>query len=203
VARCGFVIAAEGGSPDTVAVVTERAFDPPTWSPDGTLIACQGDEGFIRLVTYSDGEISTISCEGDCETPDWSPDGTTLVYEDGANILRTLDLASGTEVILVDTGKDVANPAWSPDGHYVAFSHQAADSYTHIWIIDMNSLEFFQVTTGNYNDYEPAWSPDNEWIYFSSNRGEIETRTIWRVSLVDPAPVESTSWGSLKARFMR
>ena len=188
----------DAGTGTPTLVFDSQPLNGPAWSPDGDAIACTGDD-FLMFVAYPGGTYTVPPCIGECagEGPDWSPDGTRLCYEDGL-LIMTLPREGGSAETLVDCGDDVSGPAWSADGRFVAFSRQSADD-SHIWVVDVATLDLYQVTTGSCSDDRPAWDPEGNWIYFESDRSG--NREIWRTPFSVETAAEPMSWGEVKAMF--
>jgi TolB protein len=105
----------------------------------------------------------------------WSPDGERLVYY-AASVSRSLAWVciigvdgSNLEVLTSEPeGWDV-EPVWSPDGRRIAIrSHR--DGAPEIYVLDLETGEWRNLTNNPAADLEPEWSPDGNWIAFASNR---------------------------------
>ena len=88
--------------------------------------------------------------------------------------------AAGAQIPTVDDllGIDtVSGVRLSPDGKTVAFVVTRADfdedAYIQqIWLADVGSAEYLQLTRGNQSSSNPQWSPDGQWLTFTSSRAE-------------------------------
>ena len=63
----------------------------------------------------------------------------------------------------------------SPDGEKIVYSLQTVDKesekkYSHLWIVERDGGNPFQMTFGKQSDTNPKWSYDGKWIAFKSNR---------------------------------
>ena len=79
---------------------------------------------------------------------------------------------SGVEMITTNEG-DVANPAWSPDGRFVAFAWTRGyvpGSYN-IFIQNVTTKQFLQLTKENGSNENPSWAPDGVHLVYSNKRG--------------------------------
>jgi len=109
----------------------------PTWSPDGKVIAYDGDYGLH--LTATDGSIGgqfydrsrdALSTDVRDISPAWSPDGTKIAFgfsqhdhweiyvmnADGSNRMRLTK-----EKLFAPPPPNNVSPAWSPDGRHIAF----------------------------------------------------------------------------------
>jgi Tol biopolymer transport system component len=131
-----FVMPATGGSPTQVTFDTGED-EYPQFTPDGSLIAYNGDLGgafaiyTVDLTTLATTKLTTDSLgAGD---PDYSPDGTKIVFESNfAFCKKPKDCASEVFVMNADGGgvtqitrKPGQNydSGWSPQGDKVVFTH--------------------------------------------------------------------------------
>ncbi|HKJ26581.1 MAG TPA: DPP IV N-terminal domain-containing protein [Anaerolineales bacterium] len=112
----------------------------------------------------------------------WSPDGHYLAF-DGADEFIPCDLPEcynsinyGTYIfdylentIIRHVVSTQTNVSWSPDSQRLVLSiHEKGDSdVDDLYILDVNSGQLKQLTSGPSNDLYPSWSPDGEWIAFT------------------------------------
>ena len=88
--------------------------------------------------------------------------------------------AAGAQIPTVDDllGIDTVSAVrLSPDGKTVAFVVTRADfdedAYIQqIWLADVGSADYLQLTRGNRSSSNPQWSPDGQWLTFTSSRAE-------------------------------
>jgi serine/threonine-protein kinase len=59
-------------------------------------------------------------------------------------------------------------PRLSPDGKRLALAVQSQDESSHIWVVEVESGSFTQVTTAGKSTM-PLWTPDGRWITFASD----------------------------------
>ncbi|HTK94873.1 MAG TPA: Tol-Pal system beta propeller repeat protein TolB [Terriglobales bacterium] len=153
----------------------------PAWTPDGKLLfssAMRGDPEIFqaeasggnarRLTNYRGPDVQpTINRKSGGQIA-WVSGRTGLpqIYVmdgDGANVQR-----------LTDEGYAVS-PSWSPNGQLLAFSWirhygPGAPGGQDIYIMDVTTHQFVQLThEAGRNDF-PSWSPDGRHIVFQSNR---------------------------------
>ena len=104
----------------------------------------------------------------------WSPDGSKIALSSlsqGRYNLAIVDVATGSsETIRFPTTDAMNSVAWSPDGRKIAFDGNIGP-YQDIFVYNLETQDFQNLTGDIFTDKEPAWGPDSETIYFVSNRG--------------------------------
>jgi TolB protein len=150
----------------------------PAWSGDGTKIAfssSRSGDSEIWVADASGGNLRSVtSIRGPNIAPTWNPrtnaqiawaggrTGEPQIYtmdQDGANVQR-----------LTDSGYAVS-PSWSPNGQFLTFAWDrkygpGAPGGRDIYVMDIASKRWLQLThEAGINDY-PSWAPDNRHIVF-------------------------------------
>ncbi len=163
----------------------------PSWSSDGTKLAfCSSRSGDseIYVVDSSGANLKRItSFKGPDVSPAWNrKTGAQIAWVSGRTGLPqvyTME-ADGTNVQrLTDQGYAVS-PAWSPNGQFLVVSWMrkygpGAPGAQDIYIMDIASKQWVQLThDGGRNDF-PYWSPDGRHIIFQSSRaGSLQIWTM-------------------------
>jgi TolB protein len=178
----------------------------PSWSPDGSRLAfssSRSGDPEIYTVDQSGGNLHRITnSHGPDVSPVWNrKTGTEIAWVSGRTGLPRIYTMGidGTNVQeLTDQGYAVS-PAWSPNGQFLVFSWMrhygpGAPGSQDIYIMDVASKQWAQLThDGGRNDF-PAWSPDGRHIVFQSNRsGSLQ---IWSMLADGSNPQQLTSSGS-------
>jgi len=104
----------------------------------------------------------------------WSPNGEKIALSaksKGSDNLAIVDYETG-KVRMVQFPKvdAIGSVAWSPDGKKIAFDGNIGP-YQDIYVYNLESQEFNNLTNDAISDYQPAWSSDSETVYFVSHRG--------------------------------
>jgi len=154
----------------------------PAWSPEGGKLAfssSRSGDPEIYVIDQSGGNLHRITTsKGPDVSPVWNrKTGSQIAWVSGRTGLPQIYVmgSDGTNVQQVtDTGYAVS-PAWSPNGQLLAFSWMrhygpGAPGSEDIYIMDIVSKQWVQLThDGGRNDF-PSWSPDGRHLVFQSNR---------------------------------
>ena len=147
----------------------------PTWSPNGKLIAIQGDqdkERLLYLLHLTDNRLQKLPIKVGATSMTWSPDSRYLIFI-GSNpgpdpLYRILDVETETVINFEDL-KDWKGwePDWSPDGKHIVFN---VEGDLHVGEItpDFQLIQVRKLTEGAHTF--PRWSPDGEQIAFYDRR---------------------------------
>jgi TolB protein len=161
----------------------------PAWSADGTKLAFSSSrtgDPEIYTVDASGGNLKRLtSYKGPDVSPVWNrKTGAQLAWVSGRTGLPqvfTME-ADGTNVQQVTDQGYAVSPAWSPNGQFLAISWvrrygPGAPGAADIYMMDIASKQWVQLThDGGRNDF-PSWSPDGRHIIFQSSRNGGEQ--IW------------------------
>lgn len=105
----------------------------------------------------------------------WSPDGEKIALSSkskGQDHLAIVDYNTGKVRMIQFPKLDaIGSVAWSPDGNKIAFDGNIGP-YQDIYVYNLNTQEFNNVTNDVISDYTPAWGADSQTIYFTSSRGD-------------------------------
>lgn len=132
------------------------------WSPDGKTIAFTGKRIFgwrIYLFDLSTSKIKALTDRGNCR-PRWSQDGQWIAYvssKEKHDIFLMRSDGSGPDSLTNDPDHQDYFPNWSRDGKriYFAKSETLKKRPWHIWVINSDGSQPFQITYGNSHDKYP------------------------------------------------
>ncbi len=167
----------------------------PQWSPRGDRIAITSDRGSpadgysdrftdMFVISAIDGEVieKLVSAEktGDLESlhsyyssMSWSPDGSQLVFVSKSHGQDALFFVEEETKNIFDKYRpnmsSLQSPSWSPVGDKVVVKG-VFENQSDLYVYDINSREFTQLTDDKYDDADPDFSPDGTLIAFSSDR---------------------------------
>jgi TolB protein len=161
----------------------------PAWSPEGGRIAfssSRSGDPELYIVDQSGGNLRRITnSKGPDVSPAWNrKTGSQIAWVSGRSGLPQVCImeADGTNAQqLTDQGYAVS-PAWSPNGQFLVFSWMrhygpGAPGAQDIYIMDVVSKQWVQLThDGGRNDF-PSWSPDGRHVVFESSRSG--SKQIW------------------------
>jgi len=161
----------------------------PAWSGDGTKLAFSSSrtgDSEIYVVDQSGANLKRItSAKGPDVSPVWNRKTNAQIAwvsgRTGLPQIYTME-ADGTNVQRVTDQGYAVSPAWSPNGQFLAFAWTrhygpGAPGAEDLYIMDVASKQWVQLThDGGRNDF-PSWSPDGRHIVFQSSRSGSEQ--IW------------------------
>jgi TolB protein len=178
---------------DLGRIVTFPAFGgtniSPAWSPDGARLAFSSSRNGDPEIYMADANGSNLRRVTAYRGPDVSPvfnarTGAQIAWVSGRSGLPRIyimDADGANPELLTDQGYAVS-PSWSPNGQLLAFAWMrhygpGAPGAQDIYIMDIASRRFVQLThDAGRNDF-PSWSADGRHIVFQSNRSG--TDQIW------------------------
>ena len=118
-------------------------------------------------------ERALVPTKGLEYSPSYSADGQWVVYtverEGQSDIYRIHPDGSGLQQLTNDPAFDDQG-ALSPDGKTLAFVSTRSGGTAGIWLMDVNSKTYTNLTKHASGNFRPSWSPDGAWIAFTSDR---------------------------------
>jgi len=161
----------------------------PAWSADGTKLAFSSSrtgDPEIYVVDQSGANLKRLT---NSKLPDvspvWNPKtGAQIAWVSGRTDLPQIYTmeSDGTNVQKMTDQGYAVSPAWSPNGQFLLISWirhygPGAPGAWDIYIMDIASKQWVQLThDGGRNDF-PSWSPDGRHVVFQSSRSGSEQ--IW------------------------
>jgi len=169
-ARDIWVINADGSGLQNLTNSPGISDSLPTWSPDGTQIACNrydqdADDSNIWIMNADGGEPVRLTNDqlGVSFFPAWSPDGTKIAFESSRDgnfeiyVLNVADAAAGDwgqELNLTNDPATDRQPAWSPDGSKIVLSSKRGGAYWG-YVMNADGTDVQLIYDGDF--YRPDW----------------------------------------------
>jgi TolB protein len=177
----------------------------PAWSPDGTKLAFSSSQSGGTGIVVADPSGANLKRLTSSKMPDvspaWNPKtGAQIAWVSGRTGLPQIYTmeSDGTNVQRITDQGYAVSPAWSPNGQFLLFSwirHYGPGVLggEDIYIMDIASKKFVELThDGGRNDF-PSWSPDGRHIVFQSSRSGSEQ--IWTMLADGTNPKPLTALG--------
>lgn len=158
-----FITPTDGGAPVrlTSGGVKWSVLSRASWSPDGSTILHDGDDG-ITAVNAVTGAQQRLT---DGRSPDWSPDGRSFTFSRtvGGNAdiyLAVVENCNGLRIKRVRrlTHNPAADtePSWSPDGRSIAFVSER-DGHDELYLMRPHGHRERRLTSAVYDAVWSSW----------------------------------------------
>ncbi len=164
--------------------------------PDGkSVIALSDESGEVEFWKFPANGVGTPEqLTSDAKVLRWegepSPDGRWLAHHDKDQQLWLLDLKTRKQKrIAVSTAAfgEFQDLAWSPDSRWLAWAIPESNSFTRIYLYQVETGKTVPVTSNRFNSASPTWSRDGKWLYFLSDRSlNTLVRSVWGPRQPDP-----------------
>lgn len=118
-------------------------------------------------------ERPLLPADGMDYNPSFSADGKWITFTSerggSADIFRVHPDGSGVER-LTDSPSYDDQGRLSPDGRTMAFVSTRDGGTANVWLLDLSSHRYRELTSGPGGNFRPSWSRDGKWIAFTSDR---------------------------------
>lgn len=155
----------------------------PAWSSDGTKLAFSSDRTGDPEIYVTDatgnGARRLTAFHGPDVSPVWNPKTNgQIAWVSGRTKLPQIYImdTDGANVSRMTDGGYATSPSWSPSGQFLAFAWNrsygpGAPGGEDIYVMDIASKRWTQLThEAGANDF-PSWSPDSRHIVFQREQG--------------------------------
>jgi len=176
----------------------------PAWSSDGTHLAFSSSrtgDPEIYISDASGGSLKRLTAfRGPDVSPTWNPKTNDQIAwcsgRTGLPQIYTM-ATDGTNVQRMTDGGYATSPSWSPNGQFLTFAWNrsygpGAPGGEDIYLMDIASKRWWQLTHGEGRNDSPSWSPDGRHIVFQREDGHGSR--IWTM-LADGSDQQQISHG--------
>ncbi len=155
--------------PDDVARGASQG--PPVWSPDGTMLAFEGDDGKTNGLYVMNADGTGFRWLAGGLRPEWSPDGSRILFtmgvSHGSDLYTIAPDGTDTTQLTNAPGWD-DQPSWSPDGARIGFERTDGEVNS-VFVMAADGSEEREVfqEKGVY-PIQPLWSADGTQLLFEA-----------------------------------
>jgi TolB protein len=155
----------------------------PAWSSNGAKIAFSASRSGDPEIFTADangGNVKQVTTfRGPDVSPTWNPKTNSQIAwcsgRTGLPQIYTMD-SDGTNISRLTDGGYATSPSWSPNGQFLAFAWNrkygpGAPGGQDIYIMDIASKRWTQLTHDEGRQDFPSWSPDGRHIVFQREKG--------------------------------
>jgi TolB protein len=155
----------------------------PAWSSNGAKLAFSASRTGDPEIFTSDANGSNVkqvtTFRGPDVSPTWNPKSNSQIAwcsgRTGLPQIYTMD-SDGTNIGRLTDGGYATSPSWSPNGQFLAFAWNrkygpGAPGGQDIYIMDIASKRWTQLTHDAGRQDFPSWSPDGRHIVFQRENG--------------------------------
>lgn len=169
----------------------------PAWAPDGQHLAFSSSRSGDPEIWVSDPQGAmahrVTNQRGPDVSPTWNPKtGAQIAWISGRTGLPQLYImdADGSGVQRMTDGGYATSPSWSPNGQFLAFAWNrkygpGAPGGQDIYVMDIASKRWIQLTHDIGRCDFPSWSPDGRHIVFANTPGGSDRSTRIMTMLAD------------------
>lgn len=155
----------------------------PAWSSDGNRVAFSSSRSGDPEIWIADANGANprrvTYFKGPDVSPTWNPrTGAQLAWVSGRTGLPQIYIMDqdGSNVHRMTDGGYAVSPSWSPNGQFLTFSWNrkygpGAPGGQDIYVMDIASMRWIQLTHDAGNNDFPSWAPDGRHIVFQRQIG--------------------------------
>jgi dipeptidyl aminopeptidase/acylaminoacyl peptidase len=162
-----WLVSADGG-PTTKLTTGEKGETSPQWSPNGSNMAflADRDKGTqVWVIPVDGGEADKLTSEeNNIQSFQWSPDGKQIAY------------------VTRDTPKDKAEREKRKKDKFDTIVVDSDFTYSHLWVIDVETREKKRLTEGDFTVSNPQWSPNGASIAFVMSKSGLQESSFIDIS---------------------
>ena len=176
----------------------------PAWSADGTKLAfssSRSGDSKIWVADASGGNAKRLTADKGLDvSPVWNRKTNSQIAfasdrATGLPQIYTMEADGTNQQRVTDQGYAVS-PSWSPNGQFLVFAWvrkygPGEPGSRDIYLMDIASKQFVQLTHDGGRNDTPSWSPDGRHIVFQSNRSGKEE--VWTM-LADGTKVQQLTF---------
>ncbi|MGI4830461.1 MAG: hypothetical protein ACRYFU_20020, partial [Janthinobacterium lividum] len=160
----------------------------PAWAPNGQQLAFSSSRSGDPEIWVSDSQGASAhrltNFKGPDVSPTWNPKtGAQIAWISGRTGLPQLYImdSDGSGVQRMTDGGYATSPSWSPNGQFIAYAWDrkygpGAPGGQDIYVMDVASKRWIQLTHDIGRCDFPSWSPDGRHIVFANGGGGARTR---------------------------